>query len=85
MYLVRIEQGDAAGARQVVDAAIAIALGAGFEHGDHMAVMHVRDETVLDEARGQQLEPVQIVTGAEPVSYTHLDVYKRQWCCCRHS
>ncbi|MNT13928.1 hypothetical protein D3C72_1489130 [compost metagenome] len=60
VHLIRVDQRQAAGRRQVIDAAIAIALRAGFDHGDGVAVMHMGREAMLDVTRGQQLQAAQM-------------------------
>ncbi|MNS96588.1 hypothetical protein D3C72_1308960 [compost metagenome] len=59
VQFIGVDQHQRAAARQVFGAAIAITLGAGHDHADHIAVMHVRGETMIDVAGGQQLDPGQ--------------------------
>ncbi|MNV26350.1 hypothetical protein D3C71_1174690 [compost metagenome] len=53
VQFIGVDQHQRAAARQVFGAAIAITLGAGHDHADHIAVMHVRGETMIDVAGGQ--------------------------------
>jgi hypothetical protein len=59
VQFVRIDQHQRAAAGQVFGAAIAITLGAGHDHADHITVVDVRGEAMLDVARRQQLDPGQ--------------------------
>ncbi|MMZ68984.1 hypothetical protein D1872_317390 [compost metagenome] len=59
VQFIGVDQHQRAAAREVFGTAIAVTLGAGHDHADHIAVMHMRGEAMLDVARRQQLDPGQ--------------------------
>ena len=59
MQLVRVDQHHAANRRQVLAASVPEALGPGFDHGEHIAFVHMRGETLLEITRVQHLDVAQ--------------------------
>lgn len=59
VQLVGVDQHHAADRCQVLAAAVPEALGAGFDHSEHIAFMHMRGEALLEVARVQHLDVAQ--------------------------
>ncbi len=59
MQLVGVDQHHAADRRQVLAAAVPEALGAGFDHREHVAFVHMRGEALLEVTRVQHLDVAQ--------------------------
>jgi hypothetical protein len=59
MQLVGVDQHHAAHRRQVLAATVPETLGAGLDHGEHVAFVHMRGKALLEVARVQHLDVAQ--------------------------